>query len=385
MRLHLSHRTVLRCWHPCALRMYATCTLDVICSKLRWRDGKTMVESAKLFRPFQPMVGQGVQSISSKQGWLPRLVKKLDADIVIEEKLDGERMLVHFRRNSDKKGDIDYKTYSRSRKESTSRYENLLGGYLDNGIDKCVEDCILDGEIMTWDSKAEKYGAFGENVWVAGQQKKNPTTCQKWLCFVVFDIVHLNGDPLTGKVLEVRKDHLKRIIHETPTRFEIAPVEIARRSEGVEKQTKVIWNRFLAVMGVRGEGLMLKKLKSHYKMGEDSRREGNWYKMKPDYMDSASDTIDVAIVGAYYGKGDWRKDKAGKFLVAVRDVTPDRVTLFRVCTRIGTGFNKEQQTELWNALRVCNCPDKCTRGCNFENTGASIKSARASTLRFLTA
>jgi ATP-dependent DNA ligase len=46
------------------------------------------------------------------------------------------------------------------------------------------------------------------------------------------------------------------------------------------------------------EGVIVKNPTSAYTMG---KRGGGWWKWKPDYVDELTDTIDLLVVGAYFG------------------------------------------------------------------------------------
>ncbi|CAD7935177.1 unnamed protein product [Amoebophrya sp. A120] len=62
------------------------------------------------------------------------------------------------------------------------------------------------------------------------------------------------------------------------------------------------------------EGLMLKSFQSTY---ESSKRSYEWLKLKKDYIESTGDTLDVTVVGVFYGNGR-RAGWFGSFLLAVR-------------------------------------------------------------------
>lgn len=94
------------------------------------------------------------------------------------------------------------------------------------------------------------------------------------------------------------------------------------------------------------EGLMVKMLddvESHY---EPSRRSQNWLKVKKDYLAGAGDSLDLVVLGAYYGKGK-RTSVYGAFLLACWNPATE---LFETVCNIGTGFSDEALARLHESL-----------------------------------
>ncbi|KAK3115781.1 ATP-dependent DNA ligase Cdc17, partial [Teratosphaeriaceae sp. CCFEE 6253] len=79
---------------------------------------------------------------------------------------------------------------------------------------------------------------------------------------------------------------------------------------------------------------------------EPSRRSQNWLKVKKDYLDGAGDSLDLVVLGAYYGKGK-RTSVYGAFLLACWNT--DREVFETVCN-IGTGFSEVLLAELHATL-----------------------------------
>ncbi|XP_077869976.1 DNA ligase 4-like, partial [Saccoglossus kowalevskii] len=51
----------------------------------------------------------------------------------------------------------------------------------------------------------------------------------------------------------------------------------------------------------REEGILVKNPSATYR--PDKRKGSGWFKIKPEYINSLVDELDLLIVGAYYGKG----------------------------------------------------------------------------------
>lgn len=81
---------------------------------------------------------------------------------------------------------------------------------------------------------------------------------------------------------------------------------------------------------------MIKMLDTTESSYEPSKRSRNWLKVKKDYLTGIGDSLDLAVLGAYYGKGK-RTAVYGAFLLAAYN--PVAQTFESVCN-VGTGFSE---------------------------------------------
>lgn len=94
------------------------------------------------------------------------------------------------------------------------------------------------------------------------------------------------------------------------------------------------------------EGLMVKMLEGSESGYEPSVRSINWLKIKKDYLAGLGDSLDLVVVGAYFGRGK-RTSVYGAFLLACYNTS--KQTYETICN-IGTGFSEQVLEEHYKAL-----------------------------------
>ena len=92
------------------------------------------------------------------------------------------------------------------------------------------------------------------------------------------------------------------------------------------------------------EGIVAKKLSGTYDAG---KRGFNWIKLKRSYQKALSDTVDVAVVGYYYGRGRRAGWGIGSLLCAVYDPASDT---FPTVTRCASGLSDADWIALGKSL-----------------------------------
>ena len=91
------------------------------------------------------------------------------------------------------------------------------------------------------------------------------------------------------------------------------------------------------------EGLMIKDLSSSYVAGS---RGNNWLKLKREYRNELGDSLDLVVIGAFFGKGR-RTGRYGTLLLGSYNDSND--TFESIC-KVGTGFTDENLDQLYQIL-----------------------------------
>ncbi|KAI2470520.1 ATP-dependent DNA ligase [Annulohypoxylon bovei var. microspora] len=354
MRVGATERTFMELWHPDALDLFnVSSSLRQVCwdlydPKFRLTDGQT---SVALMQCFQPMLCHYQMSVSFQ-----KMVDKLnstnrvegDDEFWIEEKLDGERMQLHMEEDDDTPGGKKFRFWSRKAKDYTYLYgdgfkdeSSSLTRHLKDAFAPGVRNIILDGEMVVWDPELDKVLKFGTLKTAALAEQKNPHNDNAPRPVLrVFDILYLNDQPLTQYTLRDRRKALEKAVQGVSYRLEVHKYDTATSAEVIEPMLRKI-------VSDASEGLVIKNPRSLYSLAD---RSDNWIKVKPEYMSGFGESVDVVIIGGYYGTGH-RGGAIGSFLGGLR-ASEDEIkaganpeTCFSF-VKVGGGFRAEDFADI---------------------------------------
>jgi DNA ligase-1 len=149
----------------------------------------------------------------------------------------------------------------------------------------------------------------------------------------LFDALYVDGMDLTLEPYPLRRRLLERAIVEGE-RVKLANSLVTNSVDELEKF-------FQEAIENGCEGLVCKSVAkdSVYQAGA---RGWLWIKYKRDYKSEMSDTVDLAVVGAFHGRGK-RAGTYGALLLAAYN--PENDT-FETVTKCGTGFTDEDLAKL---------------------------------------
>ncbi|KAJ1772287.1 ATP-dependent DNA ligase Cdc17 [Coemansia sp. RSA 1843] len=253
-----------------------------------------------------------------------------DKPFTCEFKYDGERSQIHYVKEED--GSSKCVIFSRNAENNTNKYPDIANAVKEASV-FCiahldgVTSFILDCEAVAWDIMSSKIRSFQT---LSSRKKKveDESEITVGVCCFVFDILYLNGEPLIRMPLRKRRELLHANFTPVENKFQFAVskdlIQVEDIQEFLEQSIKE-----------NCEGLMIKTLDGESSSYEPSKRSMNWLKLKKDYVDGLGDSLDLVVIGAYFGKGK-RVGAYGAYLLACYD--PDREEYQAIC-KIGTGFS----------------------------------------------
>ncbi|KAH9456035.1 hypothetical protein Pst134EB_012254 [Puccinia striiformis f. sp. tritici] len=267
--------------------------------------------------PLKPMLAKPTKAISE-------VLDRFEGQkFTCEFKYDGERAQIHYL------SDGSISIFSRNSENMSVKYPDMLD-QLPRAIKKEITtNFVLDAEAVAWDRVTKKILPFQE----LSKRKRKEVKAEDITIQVhifAFDILYLNDQPLINTDFSNRRTLLKQHFNEIEGEFSFAT------SVDVDNVDEI--QSFLDHSVSAGcEGLMVKMLDGESAHYEPSRRSMNWLKVKKDYLAGIGDSLDLVVVGAYYGKGK-RTNVYGAFLLACYD--PESETYQTIC-KLGTGFTEE--------------------------------------------
>ncbi|KAE8420495.1 hypothetical protein BDV36DRAFT_249418 [Aspergillus pseudocaelatus] len=293
--------------------------------------------------PIKPMLAKPTKSITEV---LDRFEGK---EFTCEYKYDGERAQIHYvapdathnypeaQHTLQKDGNGLAAIFSRNSEDLSKKYPDVLAK-LDGWIKDGVKSFVLDCETVAWDTVNKKVLPFQQLMTRKRKDVKAEDVKVK-VCVFAFDLLFLNGEPTVKKSLRERRE----LLHES---FQVTEGEFQFAQYGNTNVLDEIQELLDDSVKASCEGLMVKMLDTDESGYEPSKRSRNWLKVKKDYLSGVGDSLDLVVLGAYYGRGK-RTSVYGAFLLAAYNANTQ--TYESICN-IGTGFSEANLEELHKEL-----------------------------------
>ena len=271
-----------------------------------------------VFSPIRPMLAERVKSPEEAH-------EKMGDVFAAEYKLDGERVQLHLQGEK-------IILYSRSLENITNYYPDIV-----EKIPKSlnVREVILEAEAVAINEDTGEFLAFQELMHRKRKYKVAKAVSQYPITVNFFDVMYADGKSCLDLSYRERRKILEKIVKEDEF-ARLVPMTLVKTNNEVED---VLENAITAGC----EGLMLKQLDSSYRAGA---RASNWLKLKREYRNELGDSLDLVVIGAFFGKGR-RTGKYGTLLLATYDEETD--TFPSIC-KVGTGFTDENLDQFYQIL-----------------------------------
>lgn len=284
-----------------------------------------------VFEPIRPMLAE-------RLGAPEEILEKFGGKCVAEYKYDGERVQAH------KSGDRVV-LYSRRLENISSQYPDAISLIREQ---LNVKEAILEAECVAMDLESGDMRPFQELMHRRRKYGIEAAINQYPISLFSFDLLYVDGEDLTQQPLPVRRRRLEAIIKPND-RLKPAAQKLITNSKALE-------DFFEEAIEEGCEGIMCKSIgkESVYQAGN---RGWLWIKFKRDYRSEMTDTVDLVVVGAFYGRGK-RVGTYGALLLATYNPQED---VFETVTKCGTGFTDEDLAKLYNMLQRHVVPRKHSR------------------------
>jgi len=271
-----------------------------------------------LFNPIRPMLADRV--ISEEEA-----VKKISNKFAAEYKLDGERVQIH-------KKDDKIILFSRSLEKITQYYPDIVENI---GKSLNTKEGIFEAEIVAINENTGEFLPFQELMHRRRKNKLEEAVQEYPITVNFFDVLYLNSENCLVLPYQQRRKIIEEVVSEDKL-SKLIPMTIVETENDVRD---VLENSINSGC----EGLMLKVLDAPYRAG---MRGSNWLKLKREYRNELGDSLDLVVVGAFFGRGR-RTGKYGTLLLATYNITND--TFPTIC-KVGTGFTDESLDQLYQIL-----------------------------------
>ena len=271
-----------------------------------------------LFSPIRPMLADRVKS--EKEA-----IKKMPELFSAEYKLDGERVQIHKQANK-------IILFSRRLENITQYYPDIVENI---GKSLNVHEGVFEAEIVPINENTGEFLPFQELMHRRRKYKLEQAVSQYPITVNFFDVLYFDNKDCLNLEYSERRKILEKLVNEDNF-SKLVPMLLVKNENEV--------GDFLENSINAGcEGLMLKTPSAPYRAGT---RGSNWLKLKREYRNELGDSLDLIVIGAYFGRGR-RTGLYGTLLLGTYN--PEKDNFPSIC-KVGTGFTDESLDQLYQIL-----------------------------------
>ena len=271
-----------------------------------------------LFNPIRPMLADRVKSETEA-------IKKMPQLFAAEYKLDGERVQIHKQMNK-------IILFSRRLENITQYYPDIIENA---GKSINVDEGIFEAEIVPINENTGEFLPFQELMHRRRKHKLEEAVLQYPITVNFFDVLYFDNKNCLNLEYTKRREILEKVVKEDNF-SKLVPMSLVKNENEVEDFLENSINSGC-------EGLMLKTPNAGYRAGA---RGSNWLKLKREYRNELGDSLDLVVIGAYFGRGR-RTGLYGTLLLGTYN--PEKDNFPSIC-KVGTGFTDESLDQLYQIL-----------------------------------
>ncbi|MHA1319652.1 MAG: ATP-dependent DNA ligase [Promethearchaeota archaeon] len=251
------------------------------------------------------------------------IIEKIGSPLTVEYKLDGERLQIH-------KEGKKVKLFSRRLLNISKQFPDVCRVINDN---ISATNVIMEGEVVAMDHFYEKMLPF--QVLSKRRRKYDVDDIMKEVpvCLFLFDILKCDNESFLSKSFLMRRKKLEEIVSESD--------ELRLVKSKTIKNTEELLDFFNDARKEGNEGIIAKSIEDN-SIYQPGNRGFLWIKLKGLEGGKLKDSVDVAIIGAFYGKGR-RTGVYGTYIGAVYDPVSGKFIAF---TRFFSGLTDELSESL---------------------------------------
>jgi DNA ligase-4 len=317
LQIGCSDSTILKHFHADADALHNSCmSLRRVADELWDPTVRLHVRVVNFGQPMKPMLADKVHLSTLQQS-------VREKELVIETKLDGERLLLHYDKPSS-----SLFLFSRQGTDYSEEYGRQLRPILSEHCG--CSSCVLDGEILAWNEVDQVFEDFGTLKTVAAGEGKD-----RHVCFVAFDVLMVNGVVVTDQTLRQRRQLLESCVRPLENWFFCVAQHACDCVDAVREKLQEACER-------QEEGIVLKDLNSKYLPGE---RSSAWAKLKLDCLDNMTHDLDLVVIGASYSKSRGRRGALYDLLLGCRVECPSSGCIAMSFVRVGSGLSFKGRDE----------------------------------------
>ena len=271
-----------------------------------------------LFNPIRPMLADRAKSEQE-------VIKKMPELFAAEYKLDGERVQIHIQANK-------IILFSRRLENITQYYPDIV-----ENVRKSlgIHEGVFEAEIVPINENTGEFLPFQELMHRRRKYNLDKAVSQYPITVNFFDVLYFDKKDCLNLEYSERRKILERVVNEDNFSKLIPMKFIKSENEIVDFLENSI--------NAGCEGLMLKTPNAPYRAGA---RGSYWLKLKREYRNELGDSLDLIVIGAYFGRGR-RTGLYGTLLLGT--FNPETNNFPSIC-KVGTGFTDESLDQLYQIL-----------------------------------